>query len=150
MTQPPPLTPPSPAAEAPVALSASPSAAAGAGGETPKQRFWPVILLRLVVGLTLIICGLLFFLETFGFVEVEQLWRLWPLAVVALGVQRLLGEDRKVSGGAALSFIGLWLLVNTLQVAGLTFRSSWPALLVGLGGLVLLRAFTDIGGRAAR
>ena len=39
--------------------------------------------------------------------------------------------------------LGVWLQIARLKLFGLTFRTSWPLLLIALGAGIILRAFID-------
>lgn len=103
-------------------------------------------------GILLILVGLLFMADRQGLVSFA---RLWPLLIVAAGVNTLLfgsdcepvaGDERserrsrgrrrsRASGGIWLIFVGGLLLAD--QNRWLSFRDSWPLFIVA-GGLALI------------
>ena len=101
----------------------------------------------LTTGILLIGIGVMFLLDRLGFADfdrVVQNW--WPMIIVALGVRKLGG--RRPWGGLWMIAIGTWLELAHLHVFGLTFNSSWPLLLIFLGGGMILR--TVIGSSRRR
>jgi hypothetical protein len=102
---------------------------------------------RLFTGLMLIGLGTLFLLEQFhiaGFHAIFRTW--WPMIIVMFGVSSLVGRGRVWSGLWTIA-IGVWLQLIQLRMFDLTFRNSWPLLLIVLGAFMTLRALTDtVGG----
>lgn len=94
---------------------------------------------QLTAGLILAGLGVLLLVTEAGWLSGVDLYRLWPLIVVAVGVVRLLGggPDERVSGYITL-FIGCWLLTNTLNLYGLYWGNSWPLPMVAVGLALLL------------
>lgn len=89
---------------------------------------------QLLAGVILVGLGLLLALESFSDLEISGLYRLWPLVVISFGVVKLLGDTTKErSSGLFLIFLGVWFLINTLEVYGLDWGESWPLLLILLG-----------------
>jgi hypothetical protein len=66
---------------------------------------------RLVIGVILIAAGLLFTLDNFGVIDVSQFWKLWPLALVAIGATKLAARSF-VSGIVLVAIGGLFLARN--------------------------------------
>jgi hypothetical protein len=100
----------------------------------------------LTTGVILIAIGVIFLLDRLGFADFDHIvhyW--WPLIVVALGVRKLVG--RNPWGGLWLMAIGTWLQLTTLHVYGLSYASSWPLLLIFLGGGMILRAVFEASRR---
>ncbi|MCX6138335.1 MAG: DUF5668 domain-containing protein [Ignavibacteriales bacterium] len=91
-----------------------------------KRMFWGVILLLL---------GVFFLLQNFHFIHTGSIGVHWPLFLILAGGAKLLWPDPDSSRGSGLwlLFIGVWCYVSTLQIAGLTFGTSWPILLIGVG-----------------
>jgi len=86
----------------------------------PRRRYpsvvWPVILIA---------AGVLFLLSNFGYLDLNfsELWRLWPLLLVLMGLDILLGR-RSVIGNIIV------LLITIAVVAGVVlFLSASPGLL---------------------
>lgn len=99
----------------------------------------------MIGGVILIALGLVFLLNNLGILPWDiwnVLWRLWPLALIAVGLDFLLGRDSRYR---------VPLLVGTLVIGGLlvTFWSARPG---GLGGAARVEEIGEnIGGaRAAR
>jgi len=89
----------------------------------------------LVAGLVMIAVGSIFLADRLDWLESDLTWRYWPLILVALGLGRLgWAEGREqVKSALVLTMVGGWLLVNTLELFELDWRSSWPLLLIGFG-----------------
>lgn len=92
----------------------------------------------LVTGLVLITAGVAFLVGDFG--EIVHDW--WPMLLVLVGLSRLF-RRRSMWSGLWLMTIGGWLQAVRLRLFDLTFRNSWPLLLIILGAGIALRAFFD-------
>ncbi len=100
---------------------------------------------RLVFGILIIVAGLLFTLDNFGFVSARFVLKLWPIALVAIGLTKALQRKGFWNGfwGWVLALVGtLWLLRNL----GFVHFDLWklaPLVLVALG----IRLVQKAGGR---
>ena len=95
---------------------------------------------RVLWGILLIGLGLMFLLDRFDIVEVEDLLDYWPFVLVAIGINRMVGYStaRNFTTGFFLVFLGLWLFAVLRGVFGITLENSWPFLLIAAGvGMVL-------------
>jgi hypothetical protein len=109
----------------------------------------------LVIPLLLIVLGVLLLLDNLNVVSIDwaSIWKLWPLLLVAIGVEIILG--RRVSGGAILLLIiaviiggaSLWWSALDVGSEWSAERITWPMdgveraeleLDVGLGELVVV------------
>ena len=104
---------------------------------------------QLIAGVIILGLGILLALQYVLDFRIYNLYRLWPLIVIALGVARLVGaEDRRQRGSAlVLTSVGVWMLVNTLELFGLDWGDSWPLLLILIGGAKLIAP--DCGRRSS-
>jgi predicted membrane protein len=86
---------------------------------------------RLLVGILFIAGGLLFTAANLGFVQVREVWRYWPLVLVAIGLLRIV--SRNVFAG--LIFIGLGGLFLAREFDLVWFRLSmlFPLIFVLVG-----------------
>lgn len=93
---------------------------------------------RLVAGLILIALGLAFTLDNLGLMEVElnNVWRFWPLILIVIGVAKLLRLEERAAGLWMVG-IGVWFQVVNLEVWGMDWDSSWPVLLILIGGIMV-------------
>jgi hypothetical protein len=101
-------------------------------------------------GLVLIAIGLIFLLARMDVFSERALWRLlpWGVLLVMGGLKVLSGGGwRLEKGGLTMILIGAWGLVSSLGVAGLTWGTSWPLLLIGFG---LLAVFETVARREAK
>lgn len=98
---------------------------------------------QLMWGLLLIGLGGAFLLDQFGLVDIDELWRYWPLILVVIGINKMIGYPSAAdfTAGLWLTFIGVWLFANFEHMFGLTFNNSWPYLLIVWGITLILRPF---------
>jgi hypothetical protein len=93
----------------------------------------------LFAGIMLIGIGTLFLLDRLGYADLHDvLHNYWPMFLVVFGLSRFVHRRRSWSG-VWLIVIGLWLQATTLHLWGVTFDSSWPLLLIAIGGVMVLR-----------
>ena len=98
----------------------------------------------LFTGLLLVGVGVLFLLDRFHFAHFGDLMRTWwPMVIVLVGVSRLL-HRRSVWSGLWLIAIGTWLQLVRLHLFEMTFRNSWPLLLIIIGAGIALKAVFDV------
>lgn len=90
---------------------------------------------QLIAGLVIAGLGLVLALQNVLDFRIWNFYPLWPLILVAFGIVRLLSVDerRHRSGALVVIAVGLWLLLNTLEIGGLDWGESWPILLMLLG-----------------
>lgn len=95
---------------------------------------------QLIAGVIIAGLGLLLLAERFVGFYVRDIWHLWPLILVGIGVVRLTGSEQAEQrrSGLFLTVVGLWLLVNTLELFDFDWGTSWPLLLIGLGLVKLI------------
>jgi hypothetical protein len=107
------------------------------GSEEPAADFR--VTPRLVIGLAIMLAGFLLALDSLGFADAGQVFRFWPLALVAVGVTKLLGSASQRSGAFLLIVLGTALLALNLgwlsfpRVAAIVLflvgaRIAWKAL----------------------
>jgi len=94
------------------------------------QIFW---------GLFLNAAGTILLLDRLGIADLSWAVRsYWPVFIIIIGLSKLV-HRRSVWSGLWMIAIGLWLQAVTLHLYGFTYNSSWPLLLVILGGGIILR-----------
>jgi predicted membrane protein len=97
-----------------------------------------------LTGLIVIAVGVLLTLNNLGLIEIGEIWRYWPLILVAMGVTRLV-QPRHSHGrglGLFLVLLGGWLLLTNLHVVEWSVRKYWPLMLVFLGLVIIWGALT--------
>ncbi|PYQ13596.1 MAG: hypothetical protein DMH00_03740 [Acidobacteria bacterium] len=90
---------------------------------------------RLFAGLVIATLGLVALLDNFGILQIGNVWRFWPLVLVAIGLAKLLGPrgSRGLFGGIFILIIGMWLLLENLGVWHHGLRELWPVVVVLIG-----------------
>jgi len=96
------------------------------------------LLSRVLLGLALIGLGVVAFIHHLGYLDLALSGRLWPLALIFLGVLRLLARGPFHWGGHALVLGGLCWLAGAHGHQHLVHR-FWPLILVWVGLVVLAR-----------
>jgi hypothetical protein len=97
----------------------------------------------LVTGSVLMVIGTLFLIDRFTSIEFSDMVRTWwPLTLIVIGVPKL-ARYATLWSGLWLIAVGTWLQLIQLDLFGITYRNSWPLLLIALGGGMVARAITD-------
>jgi hypothetical protein len=98
---------------------------------------------QLVWGLLLVGVGGAVLLGRMHFVDIDDLWHYWPLLLVAVGSNQTIGDPsaREFGKGLWLVFVGLWLFAVFEHAFGLTFRNSWPLLILAVGVKLIIDPF---------
>ena len=98
---------------------------------SPDTSPRPDTMSRLVIGVSLIAAGVLFTLDNFGVIEIRDLWRYWPLILVAVGVTKL--AARSFFTGTVLIAAGTLLFLRTFGLIHFRLSYLFPLLLVFIG-----------------
>lgn len=98
---------------------------------------------QLLWGLLLIGVGVAIFLDRLDLFEVDAVWHYWPLILVVIGINKMIGfpTARHFSSGLWLVFLGVWLFANFENMFGLTFYTSWPILIIAWGMTLVIEPF---------
>lgn len=100
---------------------------------------------RLIVGLFIALAGALLLLDNMGLADSRHFFRFWPVALILLGIARVLQPRHSGQRGGGrgfgfiLIFVGSWLLLARLGLADLDTDLLWPALILLLGLNLLWR-----------
>jgi hypothetical protein len=99
---------------------------------------------RIVVGVVVMVLGILLLLDTTGVAGLETTWRLWPFALLAIGLARVTNaaeaECPGRANGVLLLLLGVWGLVSEFHLFGFDYLSSWPLLLIAIGTGIVWRS----------
>jgi len=93
----------------------------------------------LIPGAIIIGIGVLFLLDNFHVVYVRDWWRYWPVALIAVGLVKLVDSaygSGRVVGGILLG-AGAILLGDNLGLIDVTIGQLWPLILIGIGIVML-------------
>ena len=97
----------------------------------------------LVAGLVIVALGLILLLDTEGLVPAWDLWRFWPVVLIALGLVRVIrggATPEKLWGVVEVGF-GVVFLLGALGYQHFTLSHTWPLLIVAAGLRVLYEKF---------
>ncbi len=88
---------------------------------------------QMVWGLILIVLGGAMMLDRLNMIEIYDLWHYWPLVLVVIGINRMIGSPsiKHFIGGSWMIFLGFWLYA--ISEGMISFRSSWPILIIFWG-----------------
>jgi hypothetical protein len=95
---------------------------------------------QVIVGLLLVVFGVGLLLDRLDMLDIERLWHYWPLVLVVVGVNRMIGypSARDFTGGLWMAAIGAWLFLTLEHKFGLTFHNSWPVFIIISGVSIVL------------
>ncbi len=95
---------------------------------------------KLVVGIFFTFVGVLLALDNLEVVEAGLVLRYWPLLLIVIGALKF--RDSGSRGLAVLSIAaGALLLAHNAHWLRFSFAGLWPILLIGVGVVIVLRAF---------
>lgn len=104
----------------------------------PSNRPTP----QLVFGIIIIFVGVLFALDNLNILRAGDFIRFWPLALMAIGLAKLLDAERpegRLIGGIFFG-IGSILLLDSLHVLRFSVHVVWPLILVAIGIFIAWQA----------
>jgi hypothetical protein len=95
-----------------------------------RQMMWGLLLVALGIGL---------FLDQMGMLDIDRLWHYWPLLLVVVGINRMIGfpSARDFTSGLWMACIGAWLFVVIEGRWGLDFYNSWPVFII-ISGITMV------------
>ncbi|HEX9189976.1 MAG TPA: DUF5668 domain-containing protein [Vicinamibacteria bacterium] len=93
---------------------------------------------RLVVGLAIMLAGLVLALDSLGLVDGGIFFRFWPLALVAVGVVKLLSPAGPSSTGLVWIVAGAAFLLVTL--GRMSFAGVWALIIFAVGANIAWKA----------
>jgi hypothetical protein len=94
---------------------------------------------QLVVGVVVILVGITFTLDQLGVTSAVNYLRYWPMALIAIGVLKLL-QAREGGGafaGLLFAVVGVWLQGEELNLIHIRLRDVWPLGLVAFGAYLV-------------
>jgi hypothetical protein len=97
----------------------------------------------MVFGFVFMALGALWTLDNLGLVESDAIVRWWPVALIALGVARLMGMGRQQGRsfwGILAVVAGSWILAENLDLLHVSLWQMWPLVLVFIGVSMLVGA----------
>ena len=94
---------------------------------------------RLVVGLAVMLAGLVLALDSLGLVDGGVFFRFWPLALVAIGVVKLMSPARQGSSAIVWIVAGIAFLLVTL--GRMSFAGVWALIIFAVGANIAWKAF---------
>jgi predicted membrane protein len=97
----------------------------------PKNRYG-----SLMPGAIILAVGIIFLLDSLGFVRARQFLQFWPMILVLLGASKLARHDSRLWGAVLLLF-GVFLELSNLGVGRFTWAQFWPTLLI-IAGLMAM------------
>jgi cell wall-active antibiotic response 4TMS protein YvqF len=110
--------------------------------ETPPKRGRS----PLILGLILLLVGAALLAANLGFELPYQLWRYYPIALLALGLVGVVTPSRHLSrsGGIWLLAAGLYCLASEFRLLGLWWTNAWPIFLMAAGvDIIFSREWTS-------
>jgi hypothetical protein len=98
---------------------------------------------QLMWGLLLIGIGAALLLDQLDLFNIYDLWHYWPLILIVLGINKMIGYPTAAdfTSGLWTVFIGIWLFAVFEHMFGMTFRNSWPYLIIAWGVTLVLKPF---------
>lgn len=113
---------------------------------------------RMVIGAMFIIIGTLLLLQKLDVIYLEELlgirslWSAWPIIFVVIGLGKIVDAPTMmhIGKGIWLIFLGAWLYVSINHIYGLSFKETWPAIIIAWGVDVLWESFAKNSRMKAR
>ena len=94
---------------------------------------------RLIVGLILMTLGVVFYLHNVNLLELDRVWRFWPLLMGVLALERFINRGPLAMEGHVLLIVATGLQLMFLERYSLLER-WWPLAVIWLGIVIVLRA----------
>ena len=94
----------------------------------------PRVTPRLILGLALIFFGLIFTLDNFGVLDASEIWRFWPLVLIAMGLARIWsGTFWRDPAGIVFLILGVAFGMKNFGILHFRLSYLFPLILVFFG-----------------
>jgi predicted membrane protein len=99
----------------------------------------------LIIGVLVIIAGVILLLDQFGIVNADHLWPYWPIAVILVGLSKFFQCQTRGGRvwGAIITFLGVGLLLENLNIAYMRWEAVWPTVIIAIGGFMAWNALNS-------
>jgi predicted membrane protein len=90
----------------------------------------------------LLTIGIVFLMGNMGILNVNAIVRFWPVLLIAGGIFKLVEsrDDYRTGSGVFWIVVGLVFLMGSFDIIRVALRDLWPALLIGIGAVMLWRS----------
>ncbi len=99
---------------------------------------------QVIIGILAIAFGVVFLLDNLDFWDIGRYIHFWPTVFIVFGLLKIY-DTRTPSGlvvGAVLVMVGITMTLKRLGLYYITWHNMWPVVLIGLGILVVAKAWT--------
>jgi len=94
---------------------------------------------RIVLGLLLIALGVTFYLHNVQLLDLERIWRYWPMILGVLALERFVNRGPLAMEGHILALMAAGLQLLSFERYSILER-WWPLAVIWLGIVIVLRA----------
>lgn len=85
-----------------------------------------------VPGVVILAVGLIFLLNSFGYVRARYFLQFWPMILIFIGAAKVTRHDARI-WGAVLLLLGILLQLDQLGIGHFSWAQFWPLLLIAAG-----------------
>jgi hypothetical protein len=102
---------------------------------------------RLIFGVVLVACGLMWTLENLGVPGIDDVLRWWPALLVVYGLVRITGLDgtRRVVSGVLVTLIGSYMVAREFGFIHVSIFRLWPVWMIIIGSTLVWRSMRGPG-----
>jgi predicted membrane protein len=102
----------------------------------------------LIPGLIVAGIGVLFLLHNLNIVRIYNVWRFWPLILIAIGFTKLVDSphSNEKAGGSVMVLVGGIFLAVNLGLFSWRIWEFWPVILIGVGLMMLFNRGSLVAG----
>jgi len=93
----------------------------------------------LMPGAVILTIGIIFLLDSLGYVHARMFFQFWPLILIFVGAAKIAHHDARIWGVLLLLF-GVFLQLNELGIGHFTWGQFWPLLFIAAGAMALWSA----------
>ena len=93
----------------------------------------------LAPGAIILAVGIIFLLDSLGYVRARHFLQFWPMILILLGISKIVRHDSRLWGAVLLLF-GVFLQLSELGIGHFTWNQFWPLLLIAAGVMAMWSA----------
>jgi predicted membrane protein len=90
----------------------------------------------LIWGIAMVLVGVAFLLDHMGYINIDRVWRFWPLILIVAGATHLTEPQRRF-WGIILIIAGVVFQLNQLGISHFGWGELWPLVLIAAGLMIL-------------